>query len=238
MARKILLSLLGLGIICSIIGQTMQGTRSAFTATTINPSNTFAAGTLEMTNGNDLSACTKVVASGCGAFTFGGLGAAMAIGTQYQSSVTIKNAGSLPASMTIKLHTDVGDKVTGGDGLTLDQHLNVTVEDTSIGGHYCVYTTTGPPAAGTCTTLTGLAGVTSPLPAVGSYTSAVTLPNLASAASQWPAGESHSYTITIEVDQGSLGAFTCPGATSALSTDCKAPQDSHVMFDVVWTAQQ
>ena len=48
--RKILLSLLGLGTMSAIIGGTMQGTHSAFTASVSNAGNTFAAGTLTMTN--------------------------------------------------------------------------------------------------------------------------------------------------------------------------------------------
>src|SRR5207247_34105 len=66
--RKILLSLMGIGVISAIVGSTIGTTRSAFTATVSNPSNAFAAGTLTMTN--SVGSCSAVITASCGALTF------------------------------------------------------------------------------------------------------------------------------------------------------------------------
>jgi len=190
--RKILLSLLGMGAVSAIIGTSMQGTRASFTASVINPSNTFATGTLTMSN--SAGACTGVVASSCGALTFGA--SSMLLGTPVTTTVTITNAGDLPGLMKLN-----GQNAAGA----LAPQLNLTIEDQS-GTGYCIYGRTGGAQAGACDDITNAAANTFafnaaltnlPLP---SYSAGVF-----NASGRWAAGEVHTYRITVEYAGGADG---------------------------------
>src|SRR5579883_3372137 len=120
--RKLLLTLIGIGVIGSAIGGSMMTTHSAFTTTVVNPSNTFAAGTLKMTNSAS-SNCTRVAASACGALDsdFAGTanayfqaatnsgctpGCELAPGVPQAGKVEISNSGTLPATMSLSIRVD------------------------------------------------------------------------------------------------------------------------------------
>jgi hypothetical protein len=207
-ARKILLSLMGLGVISAIVGGTMQNTRSSFTATVANPANSFAVGTLKMTNGT----CTGVVASYCGAFTFSA--GKLQPGMAYPKLLTIANSGTLPAMMSLQIQ-NVQD-VTG----TLSGHVNITIHDDSQPA--CLYGTAGAPAGTACDALTnaalldGFAGIPASIQIFG----------LTRADHRWEPAESHNITFTVEIDP------VCPGTPSSL---CDGWQTA---FDVVWSGAQ
>ena len=211
LSRKLFLSLLGLGAIGAVVGGGMKTTMSSFTATTVNPGNTFAAGTLQM--GNSASAsCAKVIASSCGTLSLS-LNTGMMPGDIATGTVTITNSGTLPALMT--LATQNAKNVTG---TTLAGLLNMTIQDDS-GSGYCLYGKTGAPTTGTCDSLAGLTSVTHAFTNVA----AIALPSYSAgtfnAAGRWAAGEQHTFTLSVEV------ASTAVASTSA-------------SIDLVWTAVQ
>src|SRR5438552_3156719 len=98
MLRAILFSLLCLGMLTTVItGNTM----ASFQATATNASNSFAAGTLLMTNGS----CTQVaVGTSCGSlFTVNNTG--LIPGDYRSSTFTLTNSGALPATMKLSVGT-------------------------------------------------------------------------------------------------------------------------------------
>lgn len=103
LTKKILVSLLGLGVVGSLVG---MGTFASFTAQTTNPSNTFATGTLVLSNKVDsVSAC---LSTGAGTTTDTNINANCTTlvaltnkkpgDTATTANITIKNEGSLDAS--------------------------------------------------------------------------------------------------------------------------------------------
>lgn len=91
LTKKILLSVLGLGVVGSLVG---MGTFASFTATASNPSNTFTTGTLTL---DTLNASGNSV----GGASFMSL-SSLKPGDTKSEFLTIKNTGSLPiASYTL-----------------------------------------------------------------------------------------------------------------------------------------
>ena len=221
--RKILLTLMGIGFISAIIGSTVQGTRSSFTASVVNPSNTFASGTLTMDNNNNSgTACTAKIASACGALDNLSFAVAGKLqpGNIYNQKVTIKNSGNLPATMSIQLQN-----IANGTG-TLSGHVNLTIDD--VTQHACIYGTgfgtSGVAPSTDCDNLTNASGVSDVLTSGPTTATAVTG---AGSAGRWNPGDSHDLWFTIEIDPG-----FCPG-TSGSTCDGWT-----TTFDIVWTAQQ
>lgn len=230
--RKILLTLVGLGIVSAIVGGSMQSTRSSFTASVVNPTNSFASGTLTMKN-DGLPACNTgngVVASACGTFTLNG-GTHLVPGTAYMQTITVTNAGSLPARMMLQLQN-----IVNGTG-TLSGHVNISIHDDFAATAACLYGT----AAGlACATLAGLTATpdaltavpaTIPLPGTwnvaGSLTcSATPFCWKANSPSSGGVAEAHPFTFTIEIDP-----VGCPGSPSTCDNWTTS-------FDVAWVGQQ
>ena len=103
--RKLLLTLLIVGVVGSIAG---IGTFSAFSDTTSNSGNAFAAGTVYLVD-NDAGAAMFNVSNS-------------KPGTNYTSCITVTYLGSLSSSVTL---------YGGGFGGALAPYLNVKVEDGS-----------------------------------------------------------------------------------------------------------
>jgi hypothetical protein len=204
-------------VVGSVVGGSLQTTRSSFTATSVNPKNSFAAGTLTMTNSASTT-CTGVVASSCGALNLS-LNTGMSPGAMSTGTVTITNAGTLPATMTLSLQ-NLADT---GTSLNLDSVLNLTVHD-DTGAGYCVYGLTASPTggAGACDSLVG-ATAQAAADAFAAVSS-INLPAFTSGAfsttAHWASGEQHHYTVTVEL------------ATTATQID------SNASIDFVWTSVQ
>lgn len=127
--RKVCVTVMGVGVISSLMS---VGTFATFTATTTNPGNTFAAGTLKISTSADTSpvttasnsnlstapnktnasgdfgsnsTCTTVIASSCGAIlvTSNVSSEGLEPGQYVKGHITIKNDGTLPAIVAVNV---------------------------------------------------------------------------------------------------------------------------------------
>src|SRR5581483_4252601 len=131
--KKVCLTVMGVGVVGSLVS---VGTFATFTATTVNPGNSFSAGTLLITNANvsgstfttsgsvgaglqgpnittsgasvsagDTPVCTNVVASSCSTLiaTSRVTSVGMEPGQYAQGTITVKNAGTLPAAYMVQV---------------------------------------------------------------------------------------------------------------------------------------
>ena len=131
------------------------------------------------------------------------------------ASVDITNAGTLPAKLYLSTQNVTTTTATGPAFL---QHLNMTIKD----GATCIYGF-GSPGSYTCPDLTVAANCTGGNPgycavAPGNIAAVANIP-LPGGATNWTAGEHHTYSITVEFDGsansdvadfGSVCAATCP----------------------------
>jgi predicted ribosomally synthesized peptide with SipW-like signal peptide len=172
--KKLLLAIAGFGLAAA---GTAGGTFASFNAETTNAGNTFATGTLTMTNSTtSQTACFSAGATGntasCSSFL---TGAKVAPGAARQTgTVTIKNGGTLDASKLYVYAPTAADcadaKTTEGDALAFNPIASkplcgatlMSIEETTGGKHYCWYGVRG--LAGTCesalTTLNSLNATT------------------------------------------------------------------------------
>jgi predicted ribosomally synthesized peptide with SipW-like signal peptide len=167
--KKLLLAIAGFGLAAA---GTAGGTFASFNAETTNAGNTFATGTLTMTNtANSGTACFSgagagnAATAGCSSFL---AGANVAPGAARQTgTVTVKNDGTLDASKLYVYAPTSGDcvdaKTTEGNTLAFNPITAkplcgatlMSIEETTGGKHYCWYGVAG--ATGTCeSTLTTL----------------------------------------------------------------------------------
>jgi hypothetical protein len=241
--RKILLTLVGFGVVSAIVGGSMQNTRSSFTASVVNPTSSFTSGTLTMKNDGS-AGCTSgngVVASTCGSFSLSA-GAHLAPGSPVTQTITITNAGTLPAKMQLVIpQSRIVDGCVSNCPGTLSQHVNITIHDDNPSTAACLYGTANGPTAPACDSLTNLSGVSDGLTSVpssinipGTYQVAGSLSCsstpfcwAAASTSSGNSAESHTFTFTIEIDPGFC--------TGALPTGCDGWTTT---FDVIWIAQQ
>ena len=184
--RKVLLTLMGFGVISLILGTTMRTTRSSFTATTVNPANAFATGTLTMTNSSNLGACSGVTAAPCGAISITGNAGSMVPGDIVSGTVTITNSGGLPATMTLSTQNAAGP---------LTPFLTLTIHDDTSG--FCVYGQGGSPRASG----TGACDAT-PTPTNDPFDNEASLTLPPSSGTRWAATEFHTYTISVSLAAG------------------------------------
>ena len=237
--RKLLLTLVGLGVVSAVVGGSMQNTRSTFTASVLNPTSSFTSGTLTMKNDGS-AGCTSgngVVASSCGSFSLSA-GAKLAPGSPVSQTITITNGGTLPAKMQLVIPQS---RLIDGGGGTLSQHVNITIHDDFASTAACLYGTANTPTAPACDDLTNLSGTSDALTSVpasinipGTYHVAGSLSCAstpfcwaAASASSGNSAESHTFTFTIEIDPG-----FCPGTTGSTCDNWTTT------FDVIWIAQQ
>ena len=103
-AKKILLTLLTVGVIAGMVG---FGVFSAFSSTTTNPGNNFRAGSVTLTSDNTATALYDVTGAKPG-------------DSSPVKCITVTYSGSLPS--TVKLYRSA---MTGGTGL--DAYLDLTV---------------------------------------------------------------------------------------------------------------
>lgn len=174
--KKLLLAIAGFGLAAA---GTAGGTFASFNAETTNAGNTFATGTLTMTNtANSGTACFSgagagnAATAGCSSFL---AGANVAPGAARQTgTVTVKNDGTLDASKLYVYAPTSGDcvdaKTTEGNTLAFNPITAkplcgatlMSIEETTGGKHYCWYGVRG--LAGTCesalTTLNSLNATT------------------------------------------------------------------------------
>lgn len=200
--KKALLSFLGIGVIGSVIGGSTLGTFSKFTATVTNPTNSFAAGTLLMTNGS----CSSVSSgSSCGTFTLSsGNNGVMVPGDIVTGTFTLSNVGSLAASSMKLTLTNLSATSS------LNTFINLTIFDSTSG--YCIHGTSQTlPFHGSCDSLTGLtaqqtndafAAVSNlSVPAVGG-------------GSSWSTSEAaHTLTVTAQL---AINASVVAGSTASI----------------------
>lgn len=228
--RKLSLSILGISLIGAAIAGGMKGTLSAFTATTVNPSTSFTAGTLTMTNtggsGGAAGCSSGVISASCGTFTFDS--GKLAADTQYPTSntpqLTITNSGTLPASMSLQVtnfqFTNLG---TNTAILNTAANVNVSVTMDPAGSAKCLYDNHG--TSGACLSLTSQAVGYSPLSTAITNTAAAPISLPGTAASQkWAASESHTFLFYVEIPSGVCSGTAC--------------DNQQVTFDVIWTAIQ
>lgn len=240
-ARKVLLSLLGFAVISSAVGGSMMTTHSSFTASIVNPGNTFAAGTLTMTN--DAGSCSGVVASACGALTYSG--GSLNPGSTNAGHVAITNSGTLPATLYLSLQNPQTTDGTG-NGTLFRSYLNLTVTKDSADGT-CVYglgtsSSYCPTSAsfgsgtysgstdGSCPNTCAPNFPTSGFPSSGPGIS-LTGSGGNGCASCWAPGESHTFYVTAELDQ------TASSTNFSTGTVC-APNCPTASIDFVWQAEQ
>lgn len=101
LTKKILVSLLGLGVVGSLVG---MGTFASFTAQTTNPSNTFATGTLVLSNQkNAATACLSTAGGTTDSNANGACDTLFTLATKKPTdsstvNLTLKNEGTLAAS--------------------------------------------------------------------------------------------------------------------------------------------
>ena len=139
--KKVCLTVMGVGVVSSLVS---VGTFATFTATTTNPGNTFAAGTLQITtsaggsvataNSNVTTApnadgtgtdfgtattCTTVVASACGTILSTSAVTLEGIepGQYVKGHITIANSGTLPAIVSLNVQ-QLFSYAAGTNGLT------------------------------------------------------------------------------------------------------------------------
>lgn len=199
--KKALLSFIGLGVIGSVVGGSTLGTFTNFTAQATNPTNSFAAGTLLMTNGS----CSSVSSgSNCGTFTLSsGDNGVMIPGDIVTGTFALSNVGSLAAS-SLKL-TLTNLSATS----SLNTFLNLTVFDSTSG--YCVYGHTSLPFHGSCDSLTGLA--TQQANDAFAAVSNLSVP-AAGGGSSWSTSEAaHTLTITAQL---AINASVVAGSTASI----------------------
>lgn len=133
--RKLCLTFMGIGVISSLMS---VGTFATFTATTTNPSNTFAAGTLKLTNvalstgqisGPNITStgsgaqqsgtsCTNVVASSCQRLLSAVSVASDGLepGQYVTGTITVTNSGTLPSTVAMQVQNLKTDKGGGSNG--------------------------------------------------------------------------------------------------------------------------
>jgi uncharacterized repeat protein (TIGR01451 family)/predicted ribosomally synthesized peptide with SipW-like signal peptide len=179
-ARKMLLSLLGIGVIGAIVGAGTMGTASKFTASVVNSGNQFTAGTLKMDNSGS-SSCTGVVASACSTLSLTS-NAGMSPGDVATGTVTVKNSGTVPATMTMK--------ASNVSSSGLESSLNFTVFDGATST--CLY---GSGCTATCSSLSGVSSVTSSFANI----SATPVNGSTRSDHRWEPSESHTFTVCVEV---------------------------------------
>lgn len=220
--KKLLLTMLGLGVVGSLVS---VGTFASFTATATNTGNSFAAGTLQITTGS----CSKV-SSGPNPCTGASVTATNMKpgGTTATGTVLVKNDGSLPGTYTLTLNNVTETPGTCGIGANTTcvglgagaNPIMISVQgdnNGSAGAAYCVFGKGGAtPASGVCDTL---ADATTADNFATFGPSAV--PG-ASAAAQWAAAESHTFTVSVYLPTAATNIY----------------QGGAVSFDLVWNAAQ
>jgi hypothetical protein len=150
-------------------------------------------------------------------------------GNQVSGTINITNAGNLPAKVTVAFANLSGsansnsgqclDSTTGtGTCTSLTQILNLTLHDDSCTGcgsfaaNYCIYGR----SAGSPATATWSAVQSAP-------TTAIQIPgSLTSSSNRWDAGESHTFTLTVQMPSGASNVYQGGSAT----------------FDLVWQGSQ
>src|SRR5579862_8572590 len=118
--KKVCLTVMGVGVVSSLVS---VGTFASFTATATNPTNTFAAGKLTLTDAatgtdSNASACAGVIASCCGqVIKYSTLHAAgLRPGQFLTGQIAITNpAGNLPASVAVQIQNASNTACTGTD---------------------------------------------------------------------------------------------------------------------------
>ena len=232
LGKRVLLSLLAVGVLGSGVG---VGTFATFSATTTNPSNTFTAGTLQMTNS---SGCTSAVSgtNDCTAISFSTPAAGISPGSVYTGSVTIANTGTLAGTYTLTLNNVASAAGTCGTGscealtsTTGGYPLQITILDSkgaAAAGQRCIFGQgAGSSAAdGACATLSAGGDGDAAYRLTAANTALASGRALLgdSAASQWPAAESHTYTIKVLFPNSAGNTY----------------QGANASFDLVWAAAQ
>lgn len=171
--KRFLMSLLGIGVIGTVVG---TGSFASFNAQVTNSGNTFATGTLTVTN-------TSIALSN---------NTGMSPGSVASGTTTITSSGSLAATMTLTATLNTANTTSN-----FNQDLNLTIHDDTSG--YCIYGATGQtlPYNGACDSLAGLTGQGSATAFPATNTGALTVPGTSGAT--WAAGEAHLFTVTVEV---------------------------------------
>ena len=154
--KKICLTVMGVGLVSSVVS---VGTFASFTAMTTNPSNTFAAGTLNLTNtttnvaslvgpnitlnaGNpaprnaECSTATGYVASACSTVFASSqvTGYGLEPLQYYRTKVTLKNNGTLPATIGVQLQ-NLEDYAGGATPVTSSPYLGAAYTSYLQSGH-------------------------------------------------------------------------------------------------------
>ena len=225
--RNLLLALLALGTAATVVA---GNTSASFTATSTNPTQSFAAGTLLMTNvGASDTACATSTSSntGCGTLRLSS-NANLVPGDLSTGTVTITNSGTLPATMTLSFAN-----VSAGFGTLLNAKLHDDTTNTCIFGEVAgVKITSNPTKGNTSATATPTPFVTdrcdnlssSSLNANTTFSSLstanITVPGNGTDG-KWASGESHDFDFTI-----GLPSSASPSATDSAS------------IDFLWTATQ
>jgi hypothetical protein len=153
----------------------------------------------------------------------------MPLGSVATGAITIKNDGSLPATMSLSVQNVSATSA-------LDTYLNMTIEDRST-GIYCIYgqaASGGDAGTGACDVLTNMTTVDSTHYGFKNIATLV-LPSGTSGTftpgGRWAPAESHAYIVYVELC-GSGGSVSC---SSPATTPVTGPNAS---LDLVWTAVQ
>lgn len=222
--KKILLSLMGLGIAGSLFG---MGTYASFNASTSNNSNTFQTGTIVIKqtsagltpnpcySTNDKSATgspgTSTIA--CGAFfTVTNLKPG---DTNTASTITIRNDGTLPATMTLALTCTPGNASTTNNGsgdLCAQFEMYVQANDGAT-NRQCVY---GNGDTGANCSF----GNTAKTPA--NFGTAKSLNNQAGTSVTWQPGDELTFVFGVKLDSSTGNTF----------------QGRQAAINLTWTASQ
>ena len=250
--KKLMMTLLGLGVVGALAS--VGGTAASFTAVTTNPGNAFTAGTLLMKNtGGSAATCGTASASigstapNCGYAV--SIPSSMVPGDSVINSLTVTNAGSLPA-LTMALAganttgyttgCKVSDPLAGTScASNIAADLTLKIEDQSS-GLYCVTTPAGGACAG-AVAFNSLIGASHALPNAACITGGA-CPAVPSATQQVWCGSSsltlttpavtcgaaeaaHVYKITVSFPNGAAGADNIYQGLSA-------------SLDMTWSATQ
>ncbi len=251
-SRKLLLSLLGIGAIGAVGSGGLVGSTAKFTATTVNAGNAFASGRLVLTNSSTggSGSCTAVLASACGTVgmsaptngtSIAGVVSNLLPGNQVSGTINITNAGNLPAKVTVAFANLSGsansnsgqclDSTTGtGTCTSLTQILNLTLHDDSCTGcgsfaaNYCIYgRSAGSPATAACDSISAASNQNTWSAVQSAPTTAIQIPgSLTSSSNRLDAGESHTFTLTVQMPSGASNVYQGGSAT----------------FDLVWQGSQ
>lgn len=220
LAKKLLLTVLGLGIAGSLVG---VGTFASFTTTATNPSNTFATGTLviKQTSGslspNPCYSTSDKSASGTPATSSVACGAFFTVSnlkpgdSNTASSITVRNDGSLPATMTLAVSCTDGNASgalhSGTGDLCSAFEIYVQAKDGST-NRQCVYGNGD--ADVTCSF-----GNTSKTPAA--YGSAKSLKNQLGTTTTWAAGDELTFVFGVKLDTSAGNTFQGRAASISLT---------------------